>query len=150
MTSANKEGVCIRTIKYLQAVLTGKWIVSFDCKYNYPIFRYLLLFLVVQRGRSRGVAAPGTALWGVKWCYISTGYYTLLWYERLSPLERGTINLAPVCWNPSFYATGCASYHMLTILMKAILSNLQVFWPVNCSLDRRLFNLWHAGILSSE
>ncbi|KAK3109008.1 hypothetical protein FSP39_021013 [Pinctada imbricata] len=30
ITSVNKDGVCPRTIKYLQSVLTGKWIVSME------------------------------------------------------------------------------------------------------------------------
>lgn len=29
----NKKGICPRTMKYLNGVLTGKWIVSYECKY---------------------------------------------------------------------------------------------------------------------
>ena len=35
----NKKGICPRTMKYLNGVLTGKWIVSYECKYFF-IFWY--------------------------------------------------------------------------------------------------------------
>lgn len=34
VTVVDEENVCNRTMKYLLGVLTGKWIVSFDCKYD--------------------------------------------------------------------------------------------------------------------
>ena len=34
VTTTNGKGVCPRTIKYLNGVLTGKWIVNYDCKYG--------------------------------------------------------------------------------------------------------------------
>ena len=32
ITSVNEDGACSRTLKYLQAILCGAWIVTFDCK----------------------------------------------------------------------------------------------------------------------
>ena len=32
VTATNSKGVCPRTIKYLNGVVTGKWIVNYDCK----------------------------------------------------------------------------------------------------------------------
>ena len=34
VSSVNAEGMCPRTLKYLQAVSCGKWIVNFDCEYR--------------------------------------------------------------------------------------------------------------------
>ena len=33
VTATNSKGVCPRTIKYLNGVVTGKWIVNYDCKW---------------------------------------------------------------------------------------------------------------------
>ena len=32
VSSVNKDGMCPRTMKYLHAILAGKWIVNFECK----------------------------------------------------------------------------------------------------------------------
>ena len=44
VSSVNSDGQCPRTLKYLHAILGGKWIVSVDCKYfMYQSVKSLLL-----------------------------------------------------------------------------------------------------------
>lgn len=35
VSGCNNEGLCPRTIKYLQGVLSGRWIVNMECRYLY-------------------------------------------------------------------------------------------------------------------
>ena len=34
VAEVNKDGMCPRTLKYLHAVMTGKWIVGFNCEWK--------------------------------------------------------------------------------------------------------------------
>jgi hypothetical protein len=38
ITSVNDEGMCARTLKYLNAVLLGKWILNIECKFENMYF----------------------------------------------------------------------------------------------------------------
>ena len=58
ITSCNTEGRCARTIKYLQAVLTGKWIVSMDCKLWNDVNHFMVINIPESTLKCLSIGTP--------------------------------------------------------------------------------------------
>ena len=42
VAACEEDGQCLRTMKYMQAILVGRWVVSFTCK-SYLLFYFVTL-----------------------------------------------------------------------------------------------------------